>query len=215
VRQWAADHQWELTVPRLTSQHPSRPADAPTVPAACSGRRADIVELIMADHRRIRRLRAALDDVVRNNNGHSPDWMLPHTWQRLAGLLMAHFRAEEEICYLPMFGPSPQAAEWRRDATGDHDDIREAIGEASLQRPGSALWWRAVKAVLATSAEHIEREEGSMLTNAMLMLTMSRRLELGRQWSAFMAAWGDDTASAGRSGPAAGATPSLPLPGPH
>ena len=92
----------------------------------------------MADHRRIRRLREALSDAVRYSGGSGPDWIVAHAWQRLSGLLEVHVRAEEEICYLPMFGSGSQAIKRIRDAVSDHDDIREAVGEASLQRAAPA-----------------------------------------------------------------------------
>jgi len=154
---------------------------------------ADIFELIMADHRRIRRLSAALDDMARW--GGDSGWMLAHAWVRLASLLEAHTRAEEEICYLPMSGSRPHGARDRRAAIADHDDIREAVKEASLQRPGSALWWRAVRAVLAVNAGHLGREEHGLLADGLTGLSMTRRRELGRQWCAFIAAWRLDAAS--------------------
>jgi Hemerythrin HHE cation binding domain len=153
-----------------------------------TGQPADVIELIMADHRRIRRLRAVLDDAVRCGGESGSGWMLAHVWQRLAGLLEAHTRAEEEICYLPMFGSGPLADERRQAAAADHDDIRAAISEAALQPAGSARWWSAARAVLAISADHLEREERDMLDGWQARLTMSRRRELGRQWLGFMAA---------------------------
>jgi Hemerythrin HHE cation binding domain len=108
--------------------------------------------------------------------------------QQLAGLLGAHTRAEEEICY-PMSGCSRLDAGRRRDAIDDHEDIREAIGEASLQRVGSALWWRAVRAVLAVSAGHLDREERDVLPCCLAGPTVSQRRELGQQWLRFIAAW--------------------------
>lgn len=121
-----------------------------------------------------------------------PLWVADRVWYRLTGLLVAHFRAEEEICYLPMFGSGPSAAGPRHEAVADHDDIREAIGEASLQRPGSALWWRAVRAALAAGADHIDREERGVLAGCLHRLTMSQRLALGQQWSVFTAASAQD-----------------------
>ena len=153
----------------------------------------DIFEQIMADHRRIRRLCAALDDMARW--GGDSGWMLAQAWLRLASLLEAHTRAEEEICYLPMSGCRPHAAEDRRAAIGDHEDIREAIKEASLHGPGSDPWWRAVRAVLAVNADHLDREEHGLLANGLTGLTMTQRRELGRQWCAFIAAWRLDAAS--------------------
>jgi hypothetical protein len=175
-------------------------------------RPADVIELIMADHRRIRRLREALYDTVRHVGDSGQNWMLGHVWQRLAGLLEVHSRAEEEVCYLPMFGSGPGAAELRHGAIADHDDIREALREASLQRVGSAPWWRAVTGVLACSAEHHEREEREML--ARCELTVSQRLELGRQWSAFVAAWARDTGPQGHPRPVRSPGPVVCSPGP-
>lgn len=67
-------------------------------------RQADIIELILADHRRIRRLCHALDNTARYDGSPRPDSMLSHVWQRLADLLVAHTQAEEETCYLSLFG---------------------------------------------------------------------------------------------------------------
>jgi Hemerythrin HHE cation binding domain len=145
----------------------------------------------MADHRRIRRLREALHDAVRFGGESDPERVLAPVWQRLASLLAVHARAEEEICFLPMSGSGSGAAAGRiRDAICDHDDIREAVSEASLQRVGSAAWWRAVTAALTASAEHLEREEREIL--ARCGLTQSQRLGLGRQWAGFVAALRQD-----------------------
>lgn len=182
-----ADQEWGPAVAKAMQQKLG-PARTVSVSSALP---PDIIELIMADHRRIRRFTEVLDDAARWSG--DPGWMLAHAWQRLAGLLEAHTRAEEEICYLPMFGCHPNVAERRREAIADHDDIRETISEASLHCPGSALWWRAVRAVLATTADHLDREERGPL--AEVGLTISRRRELGCQWSAFIAAWTLDGAS--------------------
>lgn len=142
----------------------------------------------MADHRKIRRLREVLDDAARHGAASSSDWILAHIWDRLAELLEGHTWAEEEICYLPMSGSSLHPEERRRDAVADHEDIREAIVETKLQPIGSALWWRSARAVLAVSVSHLDREENDMLAGWLPGLTMARRLELGHQWLAFIAA---------------------------
>src|SRR5215472_5488977 len=104
-------------------QHPGAPRYV-RVPGAEASRQADIIELILADHRRIGRLCRALYDTARYDGGPRPDWMPGHVWQRLADLLVAHTRAEEEFCYLPLSGAGTQAAERLRDSIVDHDDIR-------------------------------------------------------------------------------------------
>lgn len=185
-------------------------APAPQYPGAASeirryipvrnaetGLSADIVELIMADHRRIRRLCSAVYDAARPGGQPGPDWMLGHVWQRLADLLVAHTRAEEQTCYASVPGASPRAtaqaanrADRRgRDPMADHEDIRKLIGEASQHPVGSAPWWHAVSTVIEVSTEHHEREEREILPRYVKGLALSRRKELGRQWCAFMAAW--------------------------
>ncbi|MGH3297023.1 MAG: hemerythrin domain-containing protein [Trebonia sp.] len=175
----------------LASRRPRpeyQPLAAP-VPRAGS---ADVVELILADHRRIRRLSQSLDDAVRWAARSGPDWAPAHVWQRLAELLQAHTRAEEEICYLLAARSGPHADARTRDMAADHDDIREAIAEAALQPAGSALWWRAVRTVQTNIPLHLDHEERDILVSLQHQLTTSRRLEIGRQWTAFTAAWMQD-----------------------
>jgi hypothetical protein len=153
------------------------------------GRAADVMDLIMADHRRIRRLRETLHDAARFAGASGPDWVPGHVWQRLTDLLMAHFEAEEKICYLPALQIAPDAAGPQREALADHDDIREAIRAASLERPGSAPWWRAVTAALAGSMNHLRREENGILADRLPRLTPDQRRILGRRWSELTASW--------------------------
>ena len=150
---------------------------------------ADIVELIMADHRRIRRLCSAVYDAARPGSHSGPDWMLGHVWQRLADLLVAHTRAEEQTCYASVLGGGPRGA---------HEDIRKFIGEASRHPAGSAPWWHAVSTVIEVTTEHHEREERDILPRYVGSLSLSRRKELGRQWCAVMATWQFDAQDRGR-----------------
>lgn len=159
------------------------------------GGTTDIIELVMADHRRIRRLLDSLENAARYSKHPGPGWMLGHTWQRLADLLEAHTQAEEEICYLPLFGRGVEAVAQMREAADDHGDIREAICEAALQPAGSALWWHAVRAALAMTGEHLDREERRALARCQAKLSASQRHELGRQYSGFLAAWTLDATS--------------------
>jgi hypothetical protein len=175
-------------VTELASRRPRPERQALTVPGPGTGP-ADVIELVLADHRRIRRLSRALDDAVRQATHYGPDWVPAYIWQRLAELLHAHTLAEEEICYLPASRHSARAAAHTRDRAAEHDDIREAIGEAALQPAGSALWWRAVRTVQADVLLHLDREEGELLVDLRRQLTVRQRVEFGRQWTAFIAAW--------------------------
>lgn len=165
-------------------QHPASPA-RPLLLRAAKVPPADIIELVLADHRRIVRLRDALGAAGRGS-GSGTGWMLAHAGQRLAEVLAAHLQAEQEICYLSMFGAG-RHREWR-EAMADDDDVHYAICEAGLQRPGTAGWRRAVRAAAAAGTRHVERAQAGPLARWQSRLTASQRRELGRQWSAFIAA---------------------------
>jgi Hemerythrin HHE cation binding domain len=96
---------------------------------------ADIVELILADHGRIRRLLAELGATWQRADGTGPGPALPYLWETLAALLEAHLGTAEEIGFLALFDQA--ATTERNSARGTHDDIREALGEARLHPAGS------------------------------------------------------------------------------
>jgi hypothetical protein len=196
---------------RPLQQHDGPAGRTRAIPAP-SGWPADIIDLVMADHRRIRRLCRTLGGMARQAGGSGAGWMLTNVWQRLTGLLEMHTRAEEEICYLPMFGSGPRAAKRRREAIADHDDLREMITEASLQRAGSPPWWRAVSAVLAATGSHLDREERAV-RDGLAGLAMSQRRDLGRQWYAFIAAWTLDASGSAHAGPSGGGSHGKPVSG--
>jgi hypothetical protein len=51
------------------------------------------------------------------------------------------------------------------------------------------------RTVQANTSSHLDQEERDILAGWQRQLTLSRRLELGRQWMAFMAAWTLDAAT--------------------
>jgi hypothetical protein len=165
------------------------------LPATISGWRqvsavADIIELIMADHDRIRRLLGAVDDAARCQSQPWADWPLAPVWRRCAELIELHGAAEEEICYLPAAGTGAGAVARIREAVDDHDDIREAIAEASLHRVGSPPWWLAVSAAGQAALAHLVWEERELLGPFAARATPRIREDLGQDWVQFVAVWG-------------------------
>jgi hypothetical protein len=76
---------------------------------------ADIIEVILADHNE-RRVLGALDNAASYGEDPCAGWMLAAVWCRLADLLELHAEAEEEICYLALFGqgrPRPRRCRTR------------------------------------------------------------------------------------------------------
>jgi len=154
---------------------------------------ADITELILADHRRIRRLMEGLGDSARYGGGQDEACSLTLVWRRLAGVLDIHAEAEQEIWYPALFGHSHEKDAQVREAIADHDDIREAAREAALHPVASAAWSRAVIALLRLTTDHIAREERGPLAVFARRAAPELRNELGRQWAAFTAARVRDT----------------------
>jgi hypothetical protein len=149
---------------------------------------ADVIELIQADHQRICALLDALDALRRDRGPDAATGSPDGIWRQVRGLLDLHTEAEEEICFLDLFGPGPHAADQMQEAIADHDDIRETIREADLQPAGSAAWWRSVTAVRRAASRHIVREEQQPLAAFARRAAPGRREELGRQWILFVEA---------------------------
>ncbi len=141
---------------RATEQHPVASALEFAIPGVSDTALAGTIEVIMAGHRRLRRLSQAVDDAARRDD---PAWVLAAAWQRLADMLEAHMPAGQETCYLLMSEPGLRGTGQAQEAAACRDDIRAAISAASSQRPGSAPWWSAVRAAQASIAGHLDREE--------------------------------------------------------
>lgn len=157
----------------------------------------DIIELMLSDHRRIRRQCRALQDMAGRETGTGPGGALAGVWDSLAGLIELHLCAEQEICWLPMCGTDPQGREQIAEAAAAASDIAEAIGAARLQPAGSQAWWRAVNAALSACAAQLGQEEDGILADFARRADRQARDRLGRQWLAFTAALQLDHAPAG------------------
>jgi hypothetical protein len=149
----------------------------------------DIVDLIRADHERIRALSARLSDGGSDSSSQ--------LWASLADLLELHLDAEEEICFLALFGRG--ANEARELARAVDDEIREAVREARLHPAGSRPWRLAVDAACRAAADHVGDLESGALARFGRQAPPQAREALGRQWQAFVSGREDDPADAGFS----------------
>lgn len=147
---------------------------------------ADVIQLIQADHQRVRALLDALDDLMPNGSAAGRTAAMSLAWRQLRALLDLHTEAEEEICFIALFGRGTEAATQMREAIADHEDIREAVQEADLQPIGSAAWWRPVTAIRRLASQHIVREEQGPLAAFASSAAPGLREELGRQWLSFV-----------------------------
>jgi hypothetical protein len=141
----------------------------------------DVIELIIADHRRILRLASVVDGAGRASGEIGPDTALASVWNWLANLIEMHIGAEDEICGLALRGSG-------LDCGSDHEDIRVALREAGISSPGSPDWWRAVGAVNVLCAGHFRREEREALAALRLQTCLQSRRKLADQWRTYIAA---------------------------
>lgn len=145
---------------------------------------ADIIELILADHQRIRRLQAGLR-VAARLCGSEPSWVLPRAWDGLAVSIEAHITGEEEICWPAVSAACPPDPALLREVATGSQDIREAIADAAPRPAGSPGWWRSVNDALRACSLCLDREERG-LSGLARHSGPELRDQLGRQWLAFL-----------------------------
>ena len=124
----------------------------------------EIGELILAEHARILRLFGAVYGLARRADPSVSRLALAQVWARLGGLLVTHTRAEEEICFPPMYGTGARTLTVVEAAAADHMDIREAVEQARLLEVGSARWWQVITGARMACAEHFASEERGLLS---------------------------------------------------
>jgi hypothetical protein len=149
---------------------------------------AEIVDVVHAEHRRIRHFRQALVEAERRCGDPDSDRVLASVWDRLAVLIEMNADAEEEICHLAVYGTGPLAVARIDDAEAELADIRAAVAEACLHPAGSPAWRRAAKAALTANRRHLDHRERGPLAGFARRASHSLREKLADQWLSFTAA---------------------------
>jgi hypothetical protein len=159
-------------------------------------RNSDIIDIVLADHERIRKLFAELSPRRPDPDGKYRQ-VLSLLWDITAALLELHTQAEEEIWFPALTRYGPPAAGAVQAAVADDEDIREAIREAGLHAVGTEAWWRGVDAARRASTAHISNQQAGLLVHPGGAIPAGVRLKLGAQWTSFAAARLWDRAAAG------------------
>jgi hypothetical protein len=140
----------------------------------------ETTEPILADHQRICRLFAALDDAARYGG---PDLararMLHRMWERIASLLELHTDAAEHARRGDVVRYRTGRPSLTREAMAELSGIRAAVAEARRHSAGSPEWWRAVTVACQASARHAGTERGAITGFAQPAEPGSGRIELG------------------------------------
>ena len=146
----------------------------------------DIMELILGEHIRISKLIGELDAALLDPGPVAPGSEPALAWAALARFLSFHLDAAEEVAYRALAVPGPGAATAIRQVSEADADIRAAVEEAQLSRPGSRSWRMAVQAASRAARRHIVLLESGPLPRYRDHAASGARRVLGRQWAAFM-----------------------------
>lgn len=152
----------------------------------------DIVDCILADHDRQRRMFAALEE-ARDN----PD-ALGKIFKHLKDFLEAHAACEEKYFYPTLLKKgegavdSDSAEETTEDAIKDHNKIARAAEEAMKHKPGSRIWWEWVDKTQCHNSDHMAEEERQGLTDFRRNVPLAQRVRLAVDYLAFESAHPSD-----------------------
>lgn len=145
----------------------------------------DIVDCILADHDRQRRMFAALDEAR-----DDPD-AAGKIFERLKNFLEAHAVAEEKYFYPELLKKgdgavdSDSAADTTEDAIDDHNKIARAAEKAMKAKVGTDEWWEAVDETNLQNSKHMAEEERQGLTDFRRSVALNARVKLAVQYLAF------------------------------
>jgi hypothetical protein len=148
----------------------------------------DITQLILDDHHEQRRLFAILEQI-----GPEDIPALSAIWDRLGAFLELHAAAEETVFYPALLevGLAAQRKEGAEaetlDAIRDHNEIRDAVGEAARHPVGSAEWFAAVAAANLANGDHMAEEEREPLADFRRLAGLEQRHNLAIAFTTFQA----------------------------
>jgi len=134
---------------------------------------ADVVDLIMSDHREVERL----FEILRSQ----PDKRVT-TLPMLAALLVAHSRAEEAEVY-PAARGEAGATEEVEHSQEEHVEAEQLLEQLQAADPDSAEFDTLLQQVVDAVTHHVEEEESSVLPVMKARLDDARREELGQAFA--------------------------------
>jgi hemerythrin superfamily protein len=134
---------------------------------------ADVVDLIMSDHREV----ARLFDVLRSQ----PEKRVT-TLPVLSALLVAHSRAEEAEVY-PVARDEAGASEEVAHSQEEHVEAERLLEQLQALDPDGAEFDTLLQQVVDAVSHHVEEEEGSVLPVMRAHLDDARREQLGQAFA--------------------------------
>ncbi|WP_328324655.1 hemerythrin domain-containing protein [Kribbella sp. NBC_00382] len=135
---------------------------------------ADVVDLIMQDHREVERLFDELKDHPEKRKGLVPV---------LTTLLSAHSRAEESVVY-PAAAAEADEADDVAHSQEEHVEADQLLAKLAATDPDSAAFDKVLQDLVDAVSHHVNEEESSVLPGIRAKLSEKRRLELAEAFAA-------------------------------
>jgi hemerythrin superfamily protein len=135
----------------------------------------DIIDLVLQDHRAVEQL----FDKLQAAKGPTEQTKL---FGQVKDELERHASAEEKVLYPRVRKDVPEGKEEAKDATEEHDEIRESLKEVEEHEAGTELFTLAVTQLVATTKHHVGVEESELLPDFRANSDPSEREELGRRF---------------------------------
>ncbi len=130
---------------------------------------ADVVDLIMQDHREVERLFDELKDYPEKREGLVPV---------LTTLLSAHSRAEEAEVY-PVAAAEADEADEVAHSQEEHVEADQLLAKLAATDPTSAQFEKVLQNLIDAVSHHVEEEETKVLPGMRANLSEERR----RSWA--------------------------------
>ncbi|MCO5967406.1 hemerythrin domain-containing protein [Actinoallomurus soli] len=130
---------------------------------------ADVVELIMQDHRTLEKL----FDELRQDAGRRPELL-----DKVAALLTAHSRAEEERVY-PVVAKDAGERDEAHHGAEEHHEAEEMLEKLRGMSPEGKEFEEKLKEFIDAVKHHVEEEESDILPALRDAVSAERLKELG------------------------------------
>ncbi|TDD90825.1 hemerythrin domain-containing protein [Saccharopolyspora karakumensis] len=133
----------------------------------------DVVELILADHRRF-------EDLLRTLRSSAGDRR--YALGEIAALLVAHAEAEESEVYPVLRKLSAEDVDHGAEEHAEGHEALWALMECD--EPGSEEWDSRLEELSESLTHHLDEEERTVLNDARAQVDADHRAELGRAFTA-------------------------------
>lgn len=150
----------------------------------------DALELLIADHNRVRGLFARFKAAEGENNAQAAQLK-----DKIFQELEVHTTIEEEIFYPAITELSDELHETVTEGVEEHHVVDTLMAEVRLLTPADEEWAAKIKVLIENVEHHADEEEEEMFPMVRKAMKDEARTELGRRMEAKKAALGAPTAA--------------------